>query len=156
MKTLIMSSSFRGFTIDENGNKIPCEIDNENGFLDTLKKYLTKRKCMVIISGNPKKVHTKDPNTITRQYFALSGIPFDEYIYVNNENKHNIKEYVKRASVINLFGGHLPTANAFINELNLKELLNDFNGVVIGASGGAMNMADNVYCIPEVFGEHKD
>ena len=73
MKTLIMSSSFRGFTMDEDGNKIPCEIDNKNGFLDTLKKYLTKRKCMVIISGNPKKVHTKDPNTITRQYFALSG-----------------------------------------------------------------------------------
>ena len=37
MKTLIMSSSFRGFTFDENGNKIPCQIDNENGFLDTLK-----------------------------------------------------------------------------------------------------------------------
>ena len=55
-----------------------------------------------------------------------------------------------------MFGGHLPTANAFINELNLKELIKDFNGVVLGASGGAMNMAENVYCIPEVEGEHTD
>ena len=60
-------------------------------------KYLTKRKCMVIISGNPKKVHTKDPNTITRQYFALSGIPFDEYIYVNDPNKDNIKKLYRKS-----------------------------------------------------------
>lgn len=153
MKTLIMSSSFRGFTIDKNGNKIPCKIDNENGFLDALKKYLTKRKCMVIISGNPKKIHTKDPNTITRQYFALSGIPFDEYIYVNDQNKENIKEYIEKADCINLFGGHLPTGNAFINELNLKLLIKDFDGVLIGGSGGAMNMADIVYCKPEAEGE---
>ena len=153
MKTLILSSSFRGFTLDENGNKIPCCIDNENGFLDNLKQHLTKRNCMVIISGNPKKVHTKDPNTITRQYFDLSGIPFDEYIYVNDQNKEHIKDFIKKADCINLFGGHLPTGNAFINELNLRELLEDFDGVLIGGSGGAMSMADVVYCKPEAEGE---
>lgn len=154
MKTLIMSSGFRAFTIDELGNKIPCKIDNENGFLDTLKKYLVKRDCMVIISGNPKKIHSKDPNKITKEYFAMSDIPFKEYIYVNDENKHNIKEYIKKADCINLFGGHLPTGNAFINELNLKEILQDYNGVIIGGSGGAMNMADIVYCKPESEGEY--
>ena len=154
MKTLIMSSSFKGFTIDENGNKVACLIDNDNGFLDTLKKYLTKRKCMVIISGNPNKVHTKDPTQITKQYFKLSGIAFDEYIYVNNLNKKNIKQYIKKADCINLFGGHLPTGNAFVNELNLRELIEGFEGVVIGGSGGAMNMADIVYCKPEKDGEY--
>lgn len=153
MKTLIMSSSFKGFTIDENGNKVPCVIDNQNGFLNTLKKHLTKRDCMVIISGNPKKIHNGDPNKITKQYFKLSGIPFKEYIYVNDQNKHNIKEYINKADCINLFGGHLPTGNAFINELNLKELVKDFNGVLIGGSGGAMNMAEVVYCKPENQGE---
>lgn len=156
MKTLIMSSSFRGFTIDENGNKIPCKIDNENGFLDTLKKYLVNRNCMVIISGNPKKIHSKDPTEITRQYFEISGIPFKEYIYVNDQNKEHISEYITKADCINLFGGHLPTGNAFINELNLRELVKSYNGVLIGASGGAMNMADNVYCIPEEEGEFAD
>ena len=37
-----MSSSFRGFTIDENGNKIPCQIDNEMGFLILCKNILQK------------------------------------------------------------------------------------------------------------------
>ena len=117
---------------------------------------MKSRKCMVIISGNPKKKREGDPNEITRQSFSMSGIPFEEYIYVCDENKENIVEYVKKADCINLFGGHLPTANAFINELNLREILKDFDGVIIGASGGAMNMAEDVYCIPEVEGEHVD
>ena len=156
MKTLILSSSFTTYDTDSEGKRIPRIIDNENGFLDNLKKYMTKRKCMVVISGNPKKVRSGDPNYITRESFKMSGIPFEEYIYVDDSNKRNIKEYVKRADCINLFGGHLPTANAFINELNLRELIKDFEGVIIGASGGAMNMVENVYCIPEVEGEHVD
>lgn len=156
MKVLIMSSSFRGFNLDEKGNKIPCIIDNENGFLDTLKKHLVKRKCMVIISGNPNKFHKNDPLIVTKQYFALSDLAFEEYIYVNYENKHMIKEFVEKADCINLFGGHLPTCNSFINELNLKELVKDFDGVLIGGSAGAMNMADIVYCKPEEDGEFID
>lgn len=154
MKTLILTSCFKAFYTDEKGNKIPCEIDNANGFLDNLKKYLKKRNCMVIISGNPKKFRADDPNEITKQYLEMSGIGFKEIIYVNDSNKHLIVDFIKRADCINLFGGHLPTANAFVNELNLKQLLKDFDGVVIGGSGGAMNMADVVYCIPEVEGEH--
>lgn len=156
MKTLIMSSSFTTYEEDQKGNRIPRIIDNENGFLNNLKKEFFDRKCMVVISGNPKKIHKNDPNEITKKSFEMSGIPFDEYIYVDDNNKRNIKEYIKKATVINLFGGHLPTANAFINELNLKKLLKNFDGVIIGASGGAMNIAGKVYCIPEVEGEHKD
>lgn len=154
MKTLIMSSSFTTYDKDKDGNKIPRVIDNDNGFLDNLKMCFLDRRCMVIISGNPKKEHLGDPCETTRKSFTMSGIPFDEYIYVDDSNKQYIKEYVSRATAINLFGGHLPTGNAFINELNLREIIKDFNGVIIGASGGAMNMADNVYCIPEVEGEH--
>ena len=156
MKTLILSSSFTTYDKDQLGNRTPRIIDNENGFLDNLKKCFTNRKCMVIISGSPKKERVGDPCELTRKSFKMSGIPFDEYIYVDDTNKQFIKEYISRATAINLFGGHLPDGNAFINELNLKELIKDFNGVVIGASGGAMDMADNVYCIPEVEGEHID
>jgi len=156
MKTLILTSCFKAFYVDEYGNKIPCEIDNANGFLDNLKKYLKKRDCMVVISGNPKKLHKDDSNEITKKYLEMSGIGFKEIIYVDDSNKNQISDFIKKADCINLFGGHLPTANAFINELKLKDLIKDFNGVVIGGSGGAMNMADDVYCIPEVEGEHID
>lgn len=151
-----MSSNFPSYYKDSQGNRVAKIIDNENGFLDSLKNNFVDRRCMVIISGDPKKQRNGDPTELTRKSFELSGIPFEEYIYVDDTNKQNIKEYIKRATAINLFGGHLPTANAFINELNLKELIKDFDGVITGASGGAMNMAGNVYCIPEVEGEHTD
>lgn len=156
MKTLILSSSFTIYYKDENGNKIPTVIDNDNGFLDNLKKHLNNRKCMVIISGNPNKTRENDPTEVIRKSFKMSDIAFEEYIYVDSTNKHKIKEYISKATTIDLCGGHLPTCNAFINELNLKELLKDYNGVILGSSGGAMNMAKNVYCIPEVEGEHTD
>ena len=156
MRTLILSSSFTTYDTDSEGNRFPRIIDNDNGFLDNLRKYMTSRKCMVIISGNPKKIRIGDPTEVTRKSFAMSGIPFEEYIYVDDSNKQKIKDYVQKADCINLFGGHLPTANAFINQLKLKDLLKDYNGVVIGASGGGMNMADKVYCIPEEEGEHID
>ena len=61
MRTLLLSSSFTTFTKDKDGNIIPRIIDNDNGFLDNLKKILTKRKCMVIIYGKPKKSRPDDP-----------------------------------------------------------------------------------------------
>lgn len=152
MQVLVLSSSFTFYRV-ENGIKIPQVIDNNNGFLDTLKKYLTKRDCMVVISGNPDKKRTGDPLDVTRKGFELSGIGFKEYIYVDSRNQDEIAKYIKKADCIDLCGGHLPTCNEFINRLGLKELLKNFNGVIIGASGGAMNMASNVYCKPENEGE---
>lgn len=156
MKTLFITSSFNFYYKDENKVKHPRRIDNENGFLERLKKELVKRDVYVIISGKPKLERTSDPTEIYKQGLMMSDIPFKEYIYVDDSNKHNIKEYIEKADCIDLCGGHLPTCNDFINELNLKELIKDFNGVVIGTSGGGMNMADIVYCIPEIEGEHTD
>lgn len=149
---IILSSSFS--FVDEFGK--PTALSNTNGFLSMLKKYLTKRKCCVIISGNPKKVRNYDPTTEMKQCFEKSGLAFDEYIYVDESNKSQIKEFLKRADFVDLCGGHLPTCNRFVNELNLKELLKNFNGTIFGASGGAMNLAEDVYCIPEIEGEQCD
>lgn len=156
MKILILSSSFDIYKENEFGIRVAKKIDNKNNFLDNLKRLLNKRECCVIISGNPKKIRTEDSTKIIRESFEMSGIPFKKYIYVDDSNKHNICDYIKEADCIDLCGGHLPTCNKFINELNLSELLKDYNGVVIGSSGGAMNMAGTVYCIPEVEGEHID
>ena len=49
MKTLIMSSSLTVYEKDQNGNEYARIIDNDNGFLDNLRKHMTSRKCMVVI-----------------------------------------------------------------------------------------------------------
>lgn len=153
MNTLIISSSFTFYKLDEQNNKIPTVIDNNNGFLDMLKSELKTRKCMLVISGKPDKVRMSDPLDITRAGFAKSGIPFDEYIYLDSRNMHNLDKYLRIADCIDLCGGHLPTCNEFINRIKLKDKISQFKGVIIGASGGGMNLAGEVYCKPEEQGE---
>ena len=46
--------------------------------------------------------------------------------------------------------------NRFFREIGLKELLKDFDGIIIGISAGTMNCAEVVYAQPEEAGEAID
>ena len=50
----------------------------------------------------------------------------------------------------------MPTQNAFFQEIGLREILEDFDGTVMGISAGSMNLADTVYVQPEEEGEGVD
>ena len=52
-----------------------------------------------------------------------------------------------------LCGGHVPTQNAFFQEIGLRTLLEGYEGVLMGISAGTMNCADRVYVQPEEEGE---
>lgn len=160
MQTLIMCSSGVPYSI-VNGEKVPARFSNDNKYLSNLKRLFTKRDCFVEISGKStidaeKTKQGKDHLAILKKTHELSGITFKEYIYVDDSNKDHIKDYIQKADVISLRGGHGPTCNKFVNELNLKDLLKDFKGIVMGGSGGAMNLADKVYFPPEEPGEVLD
>ena len=53
-------------------------------------------------------------------------------------------------------GGHLPTQNTFFNNIKLRDKIKKVHALIIGGSAGAMNLAENVYCIPELEGEALD
>jgi dipeptidase E len=50
----------------------------------------------------------------------------------------------------------LPTQNEFFNHINLRELIKNTNALILGGSAGSMNLADIVYCPPELEGESLD
>ena len=85
-----------------------------------------------------------------------SGILTEEIVMLDRHNAAKAPELVRRAHWIILCGGHVPTQNKFINEIGLKELLRDFDGVVMGCSAGSMNCASRVYSHPELPGEAVD
>ena len=60
---------------------------------------------------------------------------------------------VQEPNLLILFGGHVPTQNHFFKKICLRELLKNYEGVVIGISAGSMNSADTVYAQPEKEGE---
>jgi len=85
-----------------------------------------------------------------------SGIRTASITMLDRHNAAKTPELVKKADWIVLCGGHVPTQNKFFHEIGLKELIQDFPGVVMGCSAGSMNCADLVYSHPELPGEAVD
>ena len=85
-----------------------------------------------------------------------SGIRTQEVVMLDRRNASEAPRLVANAHWIVLCGGHVPTQNRFIHEIGLRELLQGFDGVVMGCSAGSMNCASRVYSHPELPGEAVD
>jgi len=80
-------------------------------------------------------------------------MPFSHYAVLDGDNFYEARKLVGESDLIVLAGGHVPTQNAFFHKIRLPELLEDYDGVVLGISAGSMNMAGIVYAQPEEPGE---
>ena len=67
-----------------------------------------------------------------------------------------VLERLDEMDAIILAGGHVPTQNAFMKKLNLKEKLEGYQGILLALSAGSMNCAEIVYASPELDGEALD
>ena len=88
-----------------------------------------------------------------REGFEVSGVVFSDYQILDSRNQGQAAELVRNADLIILMGGHVPTQNRFFGEIHLRELLEGYDGVIVGISAGSMNSADVVYAQPELEGE---
>lgn len=149
MKKLFFTSSTKHYHIID-GKKFPNEIDNTNGIADQIKQLINGNNTILYIASNPK--NNEKTNSYASLFFEglkLSGITFSEYLILDNKTKDNIKEYIKKANLIFLSGGDTYIENEFFQQIHLKELLKNFNGIIIGQSAGSINMAEYVYNSPE-------
>ena len=140
----------------------PCPPDSSalnpaNGFVDELKKALPETCRALFIASDP------DDDVKLRRFaedmesrFAETGIRFAELSLLFRETQDECGYLLTHADVIFLCGGHVPTQNKFFQEINLRERLADFDGVVVGVSAGSMNSAGVVYAQPEEPGEAVD
>ena len=132
-------------------------LNPANGFVAELKKALKKPVHALFITSAPDDVVFTDSVAVsTRENFANSGIVFDTYNKLDRRNAEKAEEFVKQANLIVLSGGHTPTENFFFADIRLKELLQDYDGVLVGISAGSMNCAREVYAQPEMPGETLD
>lgn len=147
MKLFITSSPF----VD--GADRPL-MDPQNGLIDRLKKALPPYCRCLYICSSP---HRRDLNCTfgadVFRIFAQEGMPFSHYAVLDGDNLYEAKTLVRESDLIVLAGGHVPTQNAFFQRIRLGELLQSYDGVVLGISAGSMNMAKVVYAQPEEPGE---
>lgn len=132
-------------------------LNPANGFVEELRKALPESCSALFICSDP------DQPSLTYGFaedmedsFAQVGITFTETAVLERENQDQCGELTANAGLIFLVGGHVPTQNAFFQEINLRARLRDWNGVIVGVSAGSMNAADVVYAQPEEPGEAVD
>ncbi len=149
MKKLFFTSNTKHYhKIDD--QKIPNKIDNTNGIIDQIKQLIDGNNAILYIAASPDDSEKVDSYaSLIFEGLKLSGITFSEYLILDNRTKNNANEYVKRANVIFLSGGDTYIENKFFKQINLKELLQDFDGIIIGQSAGSINMAKFAYNSPE-------
>lgn len=145
-----LTSDFKNYE-KVNGEKITKPIDNTNGFVDSLKSNLKKTEKIVFVVSDGHQEHEK--NMVYANIFfdslKMVGIHFNEYCVLEDVTRDKASEYIAGADIVFLCGGRTSYQMKFFDEINLKELLENYNGIVIGQSAGAINMADVVYNSPE-------
>lgn len=129
-------------------------LNPENGFVDRLGESLPPfcRALFVCSSPDRRDLNCRFGADVFIA-FAEAGIHFSSYAVLDAYNAHEAEELVARSDFLILAGGHVPTQNAFFEEIHLRELLQFHPGVVMGISAGSMNCADVVYAQPEEPGE---
>lgn len=151
----ILTSSLVG-SIIVNGKRIPTTLMEENGLLDRIKSIWSENAKVMMICGSS---HDYDKNdsvySSLKEAFLLSGLSLSSFEKCDARNEEII-ERLGDMDIIILAGGHVPTQNAFMNKLCLREKVKNYSGVVIAWSAGSMNCAEIVYAGPEWEGEAID
>lgn len=128
-----------------------------NGFVDELKKALPGTCRALFVASDPDDDAKFRRFVEAMEYgFTEIGIRFSEVSLLFRETQDECGYLLAHSDVVFLCGGHVPTQNKFFREINLRERLADFDGVVVGVSAGSMNAADVVYAQPEEPGEAID
>lgn len=132
-------------------------LNPENHFIDQLREVLPDFPRVLFVASDPQRHDlTCHFGMDTSIAFAQAGVTFSSYTVLDGTNADDAAALVASSDFIVLAGGHVPTQNRFFREIGLRELLEDFDGAVMGISAGSMNLADTVYVQPEEEGEGID
>lgn len=129
-------------------------LSDANGFVDQIREALSPFPRCLFVAADPER-HDLVCRFGAELFiaFAQEGIFFENFRVLDGTNRDQAPELIQNADFLVLGGGHVPTQNAFFQEIHLRELLEGFGGVVMGISAGTMNCAEYVYAQPEEEGE---
>ena len=152
----VMLASALGATRKVNGTKVPSVLIQRNGFLERLKSIWVQNARVLIICGDPGDYIKNDKlcNDL-KDSFCMSGLSVSHIDKCDDRNLVAVDD-LDNIDVIILTGGHVPTQNRFLKQLQLRERLLNYNGIIVAWSAGSINCADVVYAGPEFEGEAID
>lgn len=139
------------------GTQLPCIFDVRNRFVEHVRNCFVPGCSGVIIAATPQAHDLNDQMARTfAGCFAHHGMKLASMTLIDDRNPGELPQVIASSGVVILGGGHVPTQNAFLRQLGVKELLQHYHGLVMGISAGTMNCATTVYAQPEMPGESTD
>lgn len=151
---LFLTSSPSGALDVPNYDKV---LDESNNFVDNLKQYWKEEMKGLIITASPDDYEANDEMCeFFYTCFENSGVPVECMEVWDHRCEEMTKAVLHQYDIVLLGGGHVPTQNAFFHEIRLKEMIQEYEGIIIGISAGTMNCAEVVYAQPELPGESID
>ena len=129
-------------------------LNPENGLLDHLYRLLPEHpRCLFISSDADTPDLTDSFARDVAEAFAESDLEFADLWVLDGRNREEAQLLIWKSDIIVMAGGHVPTQNRFFQEIDLKRLLKNYQGLIFGISAGTMNSAERVYAQPEAPGE---
>lgn len=153
---IIFLTSNLGGQYNVGGQRVATSLNNENGLVNNLKLYWKKDSRVLLIGASPSAFDLNDSiKNILEQSFPMSDLSIEMFDVCDDRNE-NLVQKISEYDVAILSGGHVPTQNEFFQKIKLRDVLNRFDGILIGISAGTMNAAEIVYAQPELEGESVD
>ena len=138
MKRMGIYCFFSGFDKD---NGFPSEIGKR------LRENIRAKQSLVFIASSPGGHEKTDLYTRGHiNWFQKAGIVFEKVdVLDDRKTARECAQLIKDASAIFLCGGTALPQMEFIRQNKLIPLLRRFDGVMMGMSAGAINMAENAF-----------
>ena len=125
-----------------------------NKFGELLAKDLKKRNSLVVIPCAENMDDMEKHVSFVTEQLAETGIVFEKHVILSKEIPQAEQcAYIKNADLI-YFMGYPFTQRDFIEENKLRNSLQEYSGVVLGISAGAMNMSKYIIMVTD--GEHSN
>ena len=129
-------------------------LSPENGLLDHLYRLLPEHpRCLFICSDPDTPDMTDSFARDVESAFREADLEFADIWVLDRRNQGDAQLLIWKSDLVVMAGGHVPTQNRFFQEIGLKDLLKNYQGLIFGISAGTMNSADRVYAQPEAPGE---
>jgi peptidase E len=122
-------------------------FSNNAGFTKEILRYIKRDlldySSLVFISSSPIGYEKSGFYfNVNKNWFNIIGIKFKEYYLIDNRtDKKTSLDILNNASCIFLMGGQTREQIKYIKENDFVELLQKYNGIVMGISAGAINLA---------------
>ena len=132
-------------------------LNEQNGFVELLREEWREDARCLMIAAFPDAYEQNDE--MAGHYQAAvenAGLPVACFDLWDSRCPGLSWEELHEYDVIFLSGGHVPREHEWFEYIELRELLEGYEGIVVGTSAGSMNAAETVYAWPEEEGESED